>query len=757
MTASAKRNKTFKPVPLGALAAGFGLASAALAQTVPAPAAAASAPVTEEAALPVVRIKGAAVVERQGKDAYQATETRIGKGKQALRDIPQSLTIVTEKVMDDRKLDNVKDVLKTTAGITFQAAEGGEEDIKLRGFSLAASGDIFIDGMRDPAFYDRDTFFLDKVEVLRGSAALLFGRGSTGGAVNQVVKQAQLSDENEVEASIGSHSAIRTTVDLNHRTGETSALRVGAMFNQADSNGAGTKIDKQGVAANYRWGIGEKDEFGTTLYLLDNNNGINYGHRWIMRTRPASGPASAEQVAGTTLLPVDPDTNYGMASDRNYSSATYGMLNHTHRFSTDAELSTKVRYAEYTRDLRASLMNFAGANLQPDGRLVDLTTLSPNTVVTRQLQVKKQDMQTLTGQSDLNAKFNRWGFDHALQAGVDFALEKKQVFGVVGAQPAKPTTTIGTPDDGASYDENLRSFRTTSDYVSKGLGVYVQDLVTIAPMWKLLGGLRFDYLHGSYNQYPATGAPTNTTMNVSEWSKRAAVLFQPTDKLSFHFMGATSFNTSGDTYSFGNGLADVPPEQSMNWELGAKYDAFGGALTAGAALFHAVKYNERNTDLPTNGGSIVLSGKRHADGLDLYAFGRPNPKTELIANFTWIPFANIDRAVTAVGSEVEGSRPSLTPRYSGSLWTTYLFTPELRMGAGVTTRGRMEPNRNPHFNAPKFTIFDAMAEYTVVPETLSFRLNVSNIANKRYADGLYTSFYTPGAGRLFTLTGTYKF
>jgi len=232
MTASAKRNKTFKPVPLGALAAGFGLASAALAQTVPAPAAAASAPVTEEAALPVVRIKGAAVVERQGKDAYQATETRIGKGKQALRDIPQSLTIVTEKVMDDRKLDNVKDVLKTTAGITFQAAEGGEEDIKLRGFSLAASGDIFIDGMRDPAFYDRDTFFLDKVEVLRGSAALLFGRGSTGGAVNQVVKQAQLSDENEVEASMGSHSAIRTTVDLNHRTGETSALRVGAMFNR---------------------------------------------------------------------------------------------------------------------------------------------------------------------------------------------------------------------------------------------------------------------------------------------------------------------------------------------------------------------------------------------------------------------------------------------------------------------------------------------------------------------------------------------
>jgi catecholate siderophore receptor len=79
-------------------------------------------------------------------------------------------------------------VLHNTAGITFLAAEGGEEDIRLRGFSLAGTGDIFVDGMRDPAFYDRDTFNLDRMEVLRGSASMLFGRGSTGGAVNQVNK-----------------------------------------------------------------------------------------------------------------------------------------------------------------------------------------------------------------------------------------------------------------------------------------------------------------------------------------------------------------------------------------------------------------------------------------------------------------------------------------------------------------------------------------------------------------------------------------
>ncbi len=151
----------------------------------------------------------------EGKDALRATTTTIGKGKQELRDIPQSITVVTEKLIDDRNLDTVKDVLRNTAGITFLAAEGGEEDIRLRGFSLAGTGDIFLDGMRDPAFYDRDTFNNDRIEVLRGSASMLFGRGSTGGAVNQVSKVPRLINEHEVTTTLGSHDYRRVTGDFN--------------------------------------------------------------------------------------------------------------------------------------------------------------------------------------------------------------------------------------------------------------------------------------------------------------------------------------------------------------------------------------------------------------------------------------------------------------------------------------------------------------------------------------------------------------
>ncbi len=733
-------------IPLGAMAAGFSLASTAIAQTAPvAPSTAASALNTEGAVLPTVRIRASA--EPQGKDAYQATETRIGKGKQDIRDIPQSLTVITQKVMDDRGLTNVKEVLKNTSGITFLAAEGGEEDIKIHGISLQSTGDVFIDGMRDPAFYDRDTFFMDKVELLRGSASLLFGRGSTGGAVNQVNKQARLADENEINVSVGSHSAVRAVGDFNRRTGENSAIRIGTMVNEADSNGAGSKISKAAIAGTVRWGIDQQDEFSLTGFALKNDNGMNFNVRWIR-------PTATSPVGNSTLIPVDPNNYYGLASDFNKGTARYVTLTHTRRFSPNVELLTKIRAANYTRDQRATLWNFGGAAVQPDGLPVSIATLSDRTVLTRGLQIKKQDMQTVTAQSDLSAKFKGLGFDHSLQAGVDFANEKKQVYASNGPIPAKPNTTIGTPFDGASVNEDVRTFRTNNEYTSKAYGVYIQDLIQIAPSWKVLAGLRYDNLDGKYDQYSAAVPPVTTSyrMKISEISKRAAVLFQPNEQWSFHLMGATSFNSSGDTYSLSPANVNVPPEQSVNVELGAKWDSADGKLSARAGIFRNKKLQERNTDPLVN--LVTLSGKRHASGLDMDLVGRITAEWEVFANFTWMPDAKID--VAAPGAEGQGARPSMTPRYSGSLWTTFQTTQKLRLGGGLNARSGQQPFRNPGFYAPKFVTADLMAEYAV-QEPLLFKLMVSNVANKRYADSLYPTFYVPGTGRVLTLTGTYKF
>ena len=301
-------------LPLGALAAGFGLFNvAAVAQTAPAaPAAAASAP-KSEATLPAIPVK--AKVETDA-NSVRATTTTIGKGNQELRDIPQSVTIVTEKLIEDRRIDTLKEALHNTAGISFMAAEGGEEDIRIRGFSLAASGDIYADSLRDPTFYDRDTFNYERIELLRGSASMLFGRGSTGGVVNQVMKQALLTNVSEVNFTVGSRDYLRFTGDFNLKTGDTSGLRLNVMNTSADN--AGNKIDKQGLAATARWGVGTADEFSLSGYYLRNNNGINYGLPWLRVN------ASLTSANPSSLIEsIDPKNYYGAASDYNAGGAAH--------------------------------------------------------------------------------------------------------------------------------------------------------------------------------------------------------------------------------------------------------------------------------------------------------------------------------------------------------------------------------------------------------------------------------------------------
>lgn len=702
----------------------------------------------------------------EGKNSVRVTETRIGKGKQQLRDIPQSVTVVTEKLIDDRNLETVKEALKNTAGISFLAAEGGEEDIRLRGFSLQAAGDVFADGVRDPAFYERDTFNLDRLEVLRGSASMLFGRGSTGGAVNQVNKTPRLMDESQIDLTLGTHNHTRLVGDFNKTLGEGAALRLSVMKTKADNNGAGSRLDKEGVAAAYRWGIGERDEFLVGLYHLDNRNGINYGMPFIR-------PTPTSPVTATTLLPLDPTAYYGAVSDRNHGSASYMTLAHTRRMGGDSELRTVVRKGSYARDQRTGAIRLGDATLQ-GGTAASLETFGPPTVLTRGTHLKIQNMNTLHAQSDFSHRFEALGFKHQWLSGVDVATEDKTVYAARtaaqgGVDITKGTTLIGTPNDGAWFPEDTRVLRVNNQYASTSWGAYAQDLMQIAPKWKVLAGLRYDRLNGDYDQFAApanaeqsNGAKTSYRMKVGEWSQRAGVLFQPDSLQSYHFSYGTSFNTSGDTYSLSAANASTPPEQSVNMELGAKLDSADKRFTTRLALFHGVKKNERNTDplLPVN----VLSGERYVRGFEIDLAGRLTPMWEVFGSFAWMPDAKVTQAAPCPTSgqctqgaagERPGDRPALIPQYSGTLWNTYRIDSQWRVGWGLTFRGKQKPLRS-EFEVPAFVVGDLMAEY-IHSDELTFKLNVSNVANKLYADMLYPAHYVPGAGRLTQLTGSYRF
>ncbi|VWX61034.1 Catecholate siderophore receptor [Burkholderiales bacterium 8X] len=708
--------------------------------------------------------------EVQGKDALQTKKTNIGKGTQDLRDIPQSVNVITEKLIDDARLDTLRDALHYSAGITFAATENGtDQDIRLRGFPVATVGDLLIDGMRDPSQYDRDTFNLDRIEVLRGSASMLFGRGSTGGVINQVTKKPLLADQTDIVGTAGSRGFYRSTIDLNKRTGEDSAFRLNGMWNKADNGGA--KIDKSGIAPSYSWGIGTRDEFTIGAFYLDVDNVPAPGQRYL------SNGTFVDGVAQSSLANIKPGRFYGAASDYVRGRATYGNAAWTHRFDDGGELRTQLRSGKFERSQWSSTASFCNVaptatGACPPGQATTGTTLAPTTFVLRNgLAPRKDQYEGTYLQSDYSNTFKTGSLRHDIIAGIDASRETADRFGgygPVGTNFYKGFTRVNNPDDGY-VTAVAPAYRRTSDYSANTFGAYFQDLLWLTPEWKLLGGLRWDRFSGDFSQRSyansAATAPNSvasTNLSDSLFSYRAGVLYQPSPTQSYHISYGTSFNTSADTYQYVTPQnANTPAEKSRNIEIGAKLDWMDGKLSTRAALFRTEKYNERTTDSDFAGSSYLLSGKRHSQGLELEVVGRISPQWEVYGSYAFIPEAKIDRAGSTQAA-ILGQRVGLTPKHSGAVWISYQATPKLRLAGGLRGASENRPLQGATGAAsttayvPGYVVGDLMAEYKFTPDVFA-QLNLTNVTNKLYGDQLYPGFVIPGTQRTVQATVGVRF
>lgn len=733
-------------LPLGALAAGMGLsllAAPVMAQTAPAGEA-----TTASQTLPAVGVKAAKQQAAPSKENLQTVTTNIGKGKQAIRDIPQSITVMTEKLLDDVKLDTLKQALHYTAGITFAATENGtDQDIRMRGFPVATVGDLLIDGMKDPSQYDRDTFNYDRIEVMRGSASMIFGRGSTGGVVNQVTKKPMLADQTDLVTTLGTGDYLRTTVDLNKRTDENAALRINAMVTHADNYGATVK--KYGVAPTYSWGIGTADEFTVGLFYLNVDNKPLNGFRY---------------VGGQVPKNLNPNSYYGTAGDFLKGEATYVSASHVHRFGGNAELRTQFRSGEFARSQWSTTASFAAGTTQAN--------LNANTGITRGgLNPRKDTYNGTYLQSDFSNKLTLLGMKHEVLTGVDLSAEQATRYSNNGARNTlgtRPGATVGNPNNEADLTGtgNGPLWRETSSYAGWALGAYAQDLIQIADHWKVLGGVRWDRFETTTqsltfgtNASPSL-TPTATALTHLKysalWSHRVGLLYQPTQEASFHFSHSSSFNTAADTYQFTSALnANTPAEKSRNIEIGAKLDWLNGDLSTRFALFRTEKFNERTTDIDFATSAYTLSGKRHSRGLEVDVVGRVTQDVEVYFSYAYIPEAKIDRTGSA-GTGL-GQRVGLTPRHTGATWLSWQAMPKFRVAAGLRGASENRPLQGTSgaasttAKAGGYTVVDAMAEYKFTPDTYA-QLNVTNLANRTYGDQLYPGFSILGEGRSIKLT-----
>ncbi|MEC5387579.1 TonB-dependent siderophore receptor [Uliginosibacterium sp. H3] len=695
----------------------------------PVPAATAPAKSDEPTVAPVVVKAQRDTSKPSSETQYKTETTRVGKTDEAPKDIPQSITIVPAKLISDRGNDSLTSALQHVSGISFNSGEGGRigDNLNLRGF--ISYGDIFLDGMRDIAQYNREVFNLERVEVLRGSASMLFGHGSSGGVINQVSKTPYLADENEASLSLGDWGYYRGTLDLNKVTGETSAFRLNTMYTNDSGLPQGADSKRFGIAPSFRWGIGTSDELGISYYHLNYDNTPNFAFPWV-GGRPYDDAS---------------DKFYGLKSDYQTDSADLATVEYIHRFSNKTQVRSAFRYGEFKRDLWATQLSVVGSPVT-----------GANTVNRASPPARGANDQDMFWQTDLTSRFDLFGMKHEALAGVEIGKESSDRFGYVGTPTNKPATTVGNPNTEAVIPTRYNMTRTNYNYFDAYTqGFYLQDNIEFIPNWKALIGGRFDRFYGDYKA-GSMAAPTRYQREDNDWSYRLGLIWATTPNLNLYISQSTSFNTSGDAYSYDQVGANTPPEESLNQEIGAKWELFEGDLSLRAALFKSTKLHERSTDTATVAGAgNLLSGKRHTSGWELEATGHITKQLEIFANFAHM-WSKVDAVGNAPNAQANLGQPAAnTPTNSGSVWMIYDFVPNWSVGFGGDGQTRRNYAIGSTNYAPGFVKYDAMLAYEQPSYTI--QLNANNLLDKIYHPQIYNGWAVAGPRRNFELTTTIRF
>ena len=675
--------------------------------------------------LPTVVIEGEAYKTRE-QVGFKADKTRVGKTAQDPKDIPQAVTVVTQQLMHEKNATTLREALRNVAGVTFNAGEGGRigDNITLRGYS--AVSDLYLDNMRDVAQYNRDTFNLEQVDVLKGSSSMLFGRGSTGGVINQGSKTAKPIAMHEVNVTGGSHDYRRVTADLNTPITDNVAFRLNFMNLDTKSFRDGVDQKSTGVAPTLSIGAGTENEWNLSYYYLNTDNTPDYGIPYF-QNKPLNVPI---------------ERFYGMANaDYEKNKTGIATASYQRMFSNGATLKTTLRHAEYDRDLHATAPRLRAGT----------TAITDSTIINRQRQSRGANEKTFGLQSDFNHTFDIGSTRHELIAGVEVMNEKANRWNNTSTI-ANPATAVAGNDINPLLPANFKDSFTPvfqGSYKGNTYSAYVQDVMQFAPKWKLMAGLRYDRMSADYtnNQY------VTYNRTDKEFSSRFGLIYTPSEAGMVYAAYSTGFNPSAELYQLDPRGTNTPPEKTRNIELGTKWNVLDNRLSLRASISRSEKTNERNTDLETP-DVYLLSGKRHTDAFELEANGRLTDKWDLYATYAHMR-AKIDQGVGTSAANV-GHTPANTPRNTFSIWTTYKVIPDLKLGLGLEGVGSRFTGDDNQTKIDGYKRVDAMVEYNFT-KNITAKLNVFNLLNKDYYEGIYRGHIVPGTSRAAQLNLTMKF
>jgi catecholate siderophore receptor len=680
-----------------------------------------------------------------GVDGYLATKSSTAtKTDTPLKDIPQSISIVTKEQAKDQGSRDLAKALTYVPGIVMGQGEGHRDAPTIRGVSTTA--DFFVDGVRDDVQYFRDLYNIDRVEVLKGPNAMIFGRGGGGGVINRVTKKADGEHIYEATTTYGSFDTKRVEVDAGQAVTNDFAVRINGMYEDSGSYRDFVDLERYGINPT------------VTFKPMDNTK-VRLSYEYFSEDRTVDRGVPSNALTGKPAK-TDESTFFGNPDESYmYFNSHVATATIEHKFDNGVQIKNHTQYGNYEKFYQNVFANSAW-NGTPGGTIA----LGAYNQLT--------ERESIFNQTDVTTKIDMGKYvRHTLLAGVEFShQESDNQRDPNSGNYALTAVPFGNPitSQVPAWGTNPGPFQHSELNVA---GVYVQDQVAITKYVDLIGGIRFDRFDLDFTcQTPdgfsnrcATGStpPSNAnTQNFSRvdevWSPRAGVVVKPIEPLSLYASYSKSFLPgSGDQFaSLAGGVtgsSNLRPEEFTNKEIGFKWDVAPRLAFTGAIF----QLDRENTLVAISATESVQVGKTRTEGGELALTGYLTDKWEVVAGYGYQEAELVRGAYT--GAATAGKEVALVPRHTFSLWNKYQFLPNWGAGLGVISRSDMYTNVSNAVTLPGFARVDA-ALFWDINENFKAQLNVENIFDIDYYSTAHSdNNITPGSPRAAYFTLTSKF
>jgi len=686
---------------------------AALALPATSIAGAASVPSVTAAAAATASAADVIVVTGQ-REEYGVRATSTGtKTSTPVRNIPQAMTVISERQIEDQGLRSIADVLTFVPGATPGTGESNRDQFTLRGNNTTA--DFFVDGLRDDVQYFRDLYNVDRVEVLRGSNAMIFGRGGGGGVVNRVTKRSSLNKYNEFRLTGDNEGGVRLTGDIDQPLGKNIGLRVNGMYEEGNSFRRNVDLDRYAINPTLGILVGPATRID-----------LSFEHARDRRTTDRGVPANNDRpLRGyDKVFFGDPDASY---SKSDINVATFAL---EHDFAPGLTIRHRTLVGDYDKYYQ---------NVYPTD-FKETALIGTNAVVLGAYN-SRNDRRSLISQTDLIWENSLAGIDQTILIGAEYGHQKSRNLRLNGSflggnnfvPLSDPTVAATITYAGAASAADNRTRATVA-------AIYIQDQIRPAPWLEIVAGVRFDRFRLVVNDLHGTGSRFERNDNLV--SPRIGLILKPLPSLSLYTAYSRSFLPQSGDQAGGLDLTtqSLKPERFDNYEIGAKWEPVAGLL-ATAAIYRLDRSNTRAAG-PTP-GTIVLTGAQRSKGLELGLERSISDRWQVSAGYAWQD-AEIRKTTTAAPA---GRKVALVPRHTFSLWNRYDVTRRLGFGLGIVSRSSSFASISNAVKLPAYTRVDAAAFFKLT-RGIRAQVNVENLFGVDYFPTAHSdNNIAPGAPR----------